>query len=168
MAARRLVVSVAALAVVAALPRAARAQHPEGAGLVRLLGSRARDAFAPRASPGMGALVTLPPGVRATDVGLEPAAPGFGRLWGAPERIVAFSDAHPSLHVEVAPPLHLLLDSATSFVGSSVANDSGLDGSGVLVGIADTGIDLTHPDFLDDQGNTRVAWLLDLSAPPVG
>ena len=27
---------------------------------------------------------------------------------------------------------------------------------------------MTHPDFLDAQGHTRVAWLLDLSAPPRG
>ena len=135
---------------------------------MKLLGSRAREAFAPRGSPGMGALVTLPAGVRAADVGLLPAAPGFARCAGGPDRIVAFSEAHPGLHVEVAPPLHLLLDTATSFVGSSLANDSGLDGTGVLVGIADTGLDVTHPDFLDDQGHTRVAWLLDPSSAPIG
>lgn len=168
MRARRLLVSLAALAVVASPVRTVLGQHPEGPGILRLMGGRAREAFAPRASPGVGALVTLPPGVRAGDVGLQQAAPGFARLWGPPERIVAFADAHPGMHVEVAPPLHLLLDSATTFVASSVANDSGLDGSGVLVGIADTGLDVTHPDFLDDQGHTRVAWLLDLSAAPVG
>jgi subtilisin family serine protease len=168
MAVRRLVVSLGALAATVLVGRSAVAQHPEGAGLVRLLGVRARATFAPPTSPGMGALVTLPPGLRAADVGLQPAAPGFARLWGSPERIVAFADAHPGLHVEVAPPLHLLLDSATTSVGSSLANDSGLDGTGVLVGIADTGLDVTHPDFLDEQGKTRVAWLLDLSAPPVG
>ena len=37
----------------------------------------------------------------------------------------------------------------------------GLSGKGVLVGIADSGIDLTHPAFRDEEGGTRVAWLWD-------
>ena len=43
-----------------------------------------------------------------------------------------------------------------------------VDGTGAVVGIADTGVDVTHPDFLDAQGHTRVAWLLDLSSAPIG
>jgi subtilisin family serine protease len=160
-------VLAAGLAVATASPRAF-AQHPDGAALVRLLGAYAQQAFAPAGSPGIGALVTLPPGMRASDVGLTQAAPGFARLWGPPATIVAFADAHPGLPVEVAPPLHLLLDTATVYVTSSLANSSGLDGTGALVGVADTGVDVTHPDFLDAQGHTRIAWYLDLSAPPLG
>ncbi|HEY6463584.1 MAG TPA: S8 family serine peptidase, partial [Polyangiaceae bacterium] len=61
-----------------------------------------------------------------------------------------------------------LLDTATAYVTSTVANTSGMDGRGTLVGIADTGLDVTHPDFLDANGQSRVAWLLDLSSPPLG
>jgi hypothetical protein len=106
--------------------------------------------------------------VEAGELGLREAAPGIGRLWGDSSAVVAFAGAHPGVHIEVMPPLHLLLDTATAFVRSGVANDSGLDGTGVLIGVADTGIDLTHPDFLDSQGKTRVAWLFDLSARPLG
>ena len=148
--------------------RVGLAQTPDGAELVRLLGSRAKDAFAPRGAPGMGALVLLPAGTRAADVGLLEAAPGIGRLWGSPSTIVAFADAHPGLHVEVAPPLHTLLDTARGYVAATAANANGMDGTGVLIGIADTGVDVTHPDFIDAQGHSRVAWLLDLSAPPLG
>jgi subtilisin family serine protease len=165
---RRLPVLLAATLALASASRAAFAQHPDGAALVRLLGARAQQAFAPPGSPGIGALVTLPPGTRASDVGLVQAAPGFARLWGPPATILAFADAHPGLPIEVAPPLHLLLDTARTYVTSDLANTSGLDGTGVLVGVADTGVDVTHPDFLDAQGHTRVAWLLDLSAAPLG
>jgi len=35
------------------------------------------------------------------------------------------------------------------------------DGTGVILGIIDTGVDLTHPDLLDSAGNTRVLHLWD-------
>ncbi len=160
------------LAIVTAysMPAAAAppARRADGASIVRALGPRALDAFAPPGAPGLGALVRLPPGVRAGDWGLKEVAPGIGRIWGQPSNLVAFADAHPSGVIEVAPPLRVMLDSAAGFVGATEAIAQGLDGSGVLVGVADTGLDVTHGDFLDPQGHTRVAWLLDLSAPPRG
>ncbi|MGO9838119.1 MAG: S8 family serine peptidase [Polyangiaceae bacterium] len=144
------------------------ARLPDGATLVRLLGPRARGVFAPAASPGMGALVRLPAGVRGSDWGLREVAPGIGRLWGSPQTIVAFGDAHLDAAIELSTPLHPLLNTASGFVGATAAIQQGLDGSGALVGIADTGLDVTHPDFIDAEGHTRVAWLLDLSVPPLG
>jgi subtilisin family serine protease len=144
------------------------AQHPDGAAIVRLLGTHAKNAFAPRGAPAIGGLVHMPPGMRAADLGLREVAPGFGRIAGDPASIVSFADAHPDLTVEVSPPLHLLLDKAAGYVGAQIANASGYDGASALVGIADTGIDLTHPNFHDANGGTRVEWLLDLSSPPVG
>jgi subtilisin family serine protease len=146
----------------------ASAQRAGSAAVVRLLGARAQRAFAPPGAPGMGGLVRLPSGVGAADLGLREVAPGLARLWGTPSGIVAFADGHPDLRIELSPPLHLLLDRATALVGAPVANGSGLAGTNVLIGIADTGIDLTHPDFRDSTGSTRVEWLLDLSSPPIG
>lgn len=37
----------------------------------------------------------------------------------------------------------------------------GYDGSGVIMGIIDTGIDFTHPDFQDSTGQTRILWIWD-------
>ncbi len=47
----------------------------------------------------------------------------------------------------------------------------GLKGGGVLIGIIDSGIDYTHPDFRNPDGTTRIAYLWDQSidgAPPQG
>ena len=164
------------LALAFAAPATARAQtrgpwpSPDGAELVRLLGAHAVDAFgAPgKASQGIHARVLLPTGMLASDVGLSPIADGIARLSAPPAGILAFADAHPDLRIEVSPPLHTLLNDASGFVFANQAIAQGLDGSGVLVGIADTGLDVTHPDFLDAQGHSRVAWLLDLSVPPLG
>ncbi len=39
------------------------------------------------------------------------------------------------------------------------------DGSGVIMGLIDAGIDFTHPDFQDSLGHTRVKWLWDTTKP---
>jgi subtilisin family serine protease len=159
--------ALAAVAI-AGYARGAAADGIDGAALLRALGPRAQEAFAPRGAPGIGALVRLPAGTSAEALGLAPAAPGLGRLYGSAPQLLAFADAHPGLGLEVAPPAHLLLDTAGAFVRADTATSRSLDGSGALVGVADTGLDVTHGDFLDAQGHTRVAWMIDLSVPPRG
>jgi subtilisin family serine protease len=41
----------------------------------------------------------------------------------------------------------------------------GYDGKDVVMGVIDTGIDFTHPDFKDSTGNTRVLWVWDHLLP---
>ncbi|WP_300348228.1 S8 family peptidase [Clostridium sp.] len=45
---------------------------------------------------------------------------------------------------------------------TSVWNNYGLTGEGVLVGFLDTGIDFTHNAFKDASGNTRIEYIYDL------
>lgn len=56
---------------------------------------------------------------------------------------------------------------------STVRRDSvyGLTGRGVLLGIIDSGINYSHPDFRNEDGTTRIAYIWDQTiegAPPVG
>jgi subtilisin family serine protease len=139
-----------------------------GATYVQMLGRHAAATLAPHSGT-IGALVALPKGQRAADYGLEEVAPGIGRLRAAPARIEAFGFAHPELRVEVVPPLHPLMDRAGPWVFADLARrDRAADGAGVMVGVADTGIDVTNPEMVDANGKSRVAWLLDLSLEPVG
>ncbi len=41
----------------------------------------------------------------------------------------------------------------------------GLTGRGVIIGVLDSGIDWSHPDFLREDGATRIVAVLDLSEP---
>ncbi|MBX3225693.1 MAG: S8 family serine peptidase [Labilithrix sp.] len=153
--------------VVPSAPRVVRGS-PVGVGLLDALGRHARSGLAPE-NGRIGALVGLPQGTNAKDLGLEHVATGIGRLRGSPERIRAFSDRHPDLLLEMAPPLHTLNDRANLFVRANQARSTrGATGAGVMVGVADTGLDVAHPDFRNEDGTTRVKWLLDLSLPPRG
>lgn len=143
-----------------------RVGQPNGPGLLRALGPHARAGLAP-SSGQIGALVALPRGATAEGLGLAPVAPGIARLRGSAADILSFSDTHPELRVEVAPPLHLLMDRAAFFTGARRAQLAGADGRGAYVGVADTGLDVTHPEVRDASGKTRVAWMLDLSLKPI-
>jgi subtilisin family serine protease len=81
------------------------------------------------------------------------------------------------LTVDVARVLSISHDSSMSAIGLTGMREqtdgvwSGATGRGVLIGVIDTGLDLTHPDFLDPAGQTRVEalWFQAVGgAPPDG
>jgi subtilisin family serine protease len=149
-----------------ALPAAAT--HPDGAAIVRVLGAHAAATLAPMSGT-LAALVALPPGTSAESLGLSPVAPGIGRLRGDGKAIGDFRVAHPTLRMEVPSTLHTLAMGPGQWVRAADATVVyGATGKGALVGVADTGIDILHPDLRDSTGHTRVAWLLDMSQAPRG
>lgn len=146
-----------------------RASFPDGADVLRVLGPNARAALAAAPSGPLGALVRIPPGATAASLGIRQVAPGIGEIRGEAATLLGFAQQHPDVGLEVSPPLHLLMSSAGVWTRAVDARKTyGVDGTGTLVGVADTGIDITHPDFMDENGHTRIAWLLDLSLKPIG
>lgn len=66
-------------------------------------------------------------------------------------------------------PRQPLLSEARAQIGVPwVWTERGALGESATVCVIDTGIDLSHRDFLDEAGATRVRWLLDLDATPRG
>jgi len=124
--------------------------------------ARRSDARIPVVVSGHTRLTTLPKGLR-------PLA--SGALGGAvsPDQLSALVAAEPGLRVLWTPPKRPLLDRAIPQVRADLArNERGLAGAGVVVGLVDTGVDITHGDLRNADGSTRLAWLLDLSAQPTG
>jgi subtilisin family serine protease len=164
--------TLAALSITAASHAAtvrSPSRKPHGATMLRLLGPHAHTTFAAPGRTTLGALVAIPPGKSAAQIGAVEIAPGIARVRGTTDELLRFADAHPDVHMEVVPPLRMLLDKAAAATNVVAARSlNAVDGAGVLVGVADTGLDVTHPDFIDESGHSRVAWILDLSLPPAG
>jgi subtilisin family serine protease len=79
--------------------------------------------------------------------------------------------------VSAAAPVYPMLDvsaqeiDADNIWGAKPPQFTGKSGKGVVVGIVDTGIDTTHPDFRDASNHTRIKWAWNQTAignKPVG
>jgi subtilisin family serine protease len=83
------------------------------------------------------------------------------------EALRALADDHAVRFVEASKRSQLLLDSSHVEIGANLVHlGAGLpqayQGEGVIVGVVDTGIDFTHPDFKDENGS-RIQYLLEFT-----
>ena len=91
-----------------------------------------------------------------------------------PQRLSALY-AYPEIE-DLELPKSLYIETQYSLIASCVrpVQDSGaygLTGRGVLVGIIDSGVDYTHPDFRSEDGRSRILCLWDQTGrgtPPAG
>jgi subtilisin family serine protease len=64
----------------------------------------------------------------------------------------------------------MLLNRVGTTTGAAIVHkEANGEGQGVLVGVADTGLDVSHADMRDPStGLSRVAWMIDYSLKPAG
>ncbi|MEZ4649744.1 MAG: S8 family serine peptidase [Candidatus Eisenbacteria bacterium] len=83
--------------------------------------------------------------------------------------------SHPLVHViEGSYRMGTFLDQSLAAIGATNVNEPplGFAGEGVILGLLDDGIDITHDDFKDGSGDSRILYVWDQAAesgtPPTG
>lgn len=112
--------------------------------------------------------------LQESGVTLQPLLGEYAIVTIPQSRISAFADRREVIFVE--KPKRLFFSTAQGSVASCIPpvrrEPLSLTGQGVLVGIVDSGIDYRHPDFLDDNGESRILRLWDQTiaggTPPAG
>lgn len=113
--------------------------------------------------------------------GAEPGTvlPGVATARIPLSRVLELASSPRVTHVAATRPMSLLLDEnrletrARLLWGGDPPqySESGYAGYGVVVGIIDTGIDWSHPDFKNTDGTTRIRYIWDQAqygSPPSG
>ncbi|MDR2074509.1 MAG: S8 family serine peptidase [Oscillospiraceae bacterium] len=105
---------------------------------------------------------------REVDVVTEIISSSYAIMLVAPEQIESIKNYSQVEYIEYSSKL-TLIDSATMISSciSSVNSDPGfnLRGSGVIVAVLDSGIDFRHPDFINEDGTSRILSLWDQDIP---
>ena len=94
---------------------------------------------------------------------IEPLSMGYAIAYIKEDELEAFGANEQVIYIE--KPKNLLLSLQPSIAAScmlSVKNPPlSLTGRGVFVAVIDTGIDIFHPDFVDENGDTKIYALWD-------
>jgi subtilisin family serine protease len=116
---------------------------------------------------------SLPDGMIVdTEVGIEPEyTRAFVTARVPLAAIGAVMESAAFEFVDTPSPIRLELDVSGPEVGFPAVHAdpaSPRTGSGVMVGVVDRGVDVTHPGFCDAAGHSRILWLWDQGLTPVG
>jgi subtilisin family serine protease len=159
--------SMGLLAALAALTLSTPAGATDALEITRAVGDGQARTVTLGYTPG-NALVRISDISAARALGVVPVTPEYGYLKSDRASLERFHAAFPTNTVSFGAPLQPATDIIRNTIRTSLAWDLGRDGSGVLVGIVDSGLDVGHRDFLDEWGETRVEWLIDYSRVPRG
>ena len=80
------------------------------------------------------------------------------------DKLIIFSQSESIQYIEL--PKNLYESAMESNIASCIPNTVStynVSGKGVLVGFIDSGIDYMHPAFMNNEGNTRIEYIYDLS-----
>ena len=96
---------------------------------------------------------------------IEDLGYGFGIINIDVDKILELALSNNIQYIEL--PKSLYLTDAASNMGACVQNAReryDVNGEGIVVGFIDSGIDFTHPAFINDDGTTRIEYIYDLSS----
>lgn len=88
---------------------------------------------------------------------------GYAIAYVKEERIEDFSRLMEVIYIEKPKKLFFELDYSVdiSCIDSVQRGSRGLSGEGTIVAVIDSGIDYTHPDFINEDGTTRIIEIFD-------
>ena len=103
------------------------------------------------------------------DAMIVPLLNGYAVVTLPLEQLEAFTERIEIEYMEKPKRLFFAVDQGkrASCIVPVQAGARGLSGRGVLLGIADSGIDWSHPDFIDASGKTRIAAIWDQTLQPM-
>lgn len=100
---------------------------------------------------------------QSVGAGLKILSGGYALAYVNEERIEEFSRLMEVIYIEKPKKLFFELDYSAdiSCIDSVQRGADGLSGEGVIVAVIDSGIDYSHPDFINEDGTTRIIEIFD-------
>lgn len=112
--------------------------------------------------------------IRATGLNVEILSENYAIITIEEDQVRTLYNYSEIEYIEPAKPLSFVIRDSRDYACITPVQRErgfGLTGRGTIVGIIDSGIDTAHPEFLDDDGKSRVVFLWDMvteGQPPEG